>query len=60
MKFEIHPSNSRAQPFYWRIVASNGKILASSETYVRKADAIAAAQSVIKQAAKADIEDQTT
>lgn len=33
MKFEILNSTSRVQPYYWRMVASNGQVLASSETY---------------------------
>lgn len=31
MKFEIRNSNSQTQPYYWRIVATNGNVLASSE-----------------------------
>lgn len=36
MKFEIHNSASAAQPYYWRMVASNGQVLATSETYTTK------------------------
>ena len=57
MKFEIHKSASINQPYYWRIVASNGRVLASSETYVNKNDAITAAQSVRSDAATALIQD---
>lgn len=60
MKFEIRNSNSQTQPYYWRIVATNGNVLASSETYVNKTDATAAAQSVINNAATASLEDLTT
>lgn len=46
MKFEIRRSSSATQPYYWRIVAANGQILATSETYVNKSEAISAATSV--------------
>ncbi len=36
MKFEIRDSNSSSQPYYWRIVAGNGQILATSETYTTR------------------------
>lgn len=42
MTFEIRRSNSYLQPYYWRIVARNGKVLASSETYRNKQDCLAA------------------
>ena len=60
MKFEIRKSNSVAQPYYWRIVASNGQVLATSETYVAKQSAINAAQSVKSNAGAATIYDYTT
>ena len=59
MKFEIRNSNNKDQPYYWRIVASNGKRLAFSETYVNKADAKSAAQSVIDEASDATLVDLT-
>lgn len=34
MKFEIRRASG--SQFYWRIVASNGQVLATSETYVSK------------------------
>ena len=37
MKFEIVRRRSKTEPFFWRIVASNGQTLATSEMYVRKA-----------------------
>ncbi len=40
MKFEIHKADD--SQFYFRIVARNGKILAHSETYTRKRDAVRA------------------
>jgi uncharacterized protein len=42
MKFQIKRSSNASQPYYWRIIASNGQVLASSETYVSKEDAKAA------------------
>lgn len=40
MKFEIHKTDN--DEFYFRIVAGNGKILAHSETYTRKRNAVEA------------------
>lgn len=59
MKFEIRRSSSTSQPYYWRIVASNGQVLAASETYVAKESAIRAAQSVKLNAGTAQIIDKT-
>lgn len=40
-------TTSRYQPYFWNVIASNGKELArSSETYVKKSDAIASANMV--------------
>lgn len=57
MKFQIRRSSSAAQPYYWRIVASNGQVLATSETYVNKQDAMAAIRIVQTSAASATVED---
>lgn len=57
MKFEIR--DATGGQFYWRIVASNGQVLATSETYYNKADARSAAQSVKDNAATAPISDLT-
>jgi uncharacterized protein YegP (UPF0339 family) len=59
VKFEIRKSNSTTQPYYWRIVASNGQVLATSETYVAKQSAINAAASVKSTAGSATIYDYT-
>ncbi len=59
MKFEIRKGNSTTQPYYWRIVASNGNVLASSEMYVNKADARSAAESVKSGAAATTVVDLT-
>ncbi len=58
MKFEIHNSNSPSQPYYWRIVA-NGRVLAHSETYVRKQSCYDAINIVKKNAATAPVMDLT-
>lgn len=60
MKFKILKSKSTAQPYYWAIVASNGAILASSETYVIKADAEHAIGLVQAGAATAKVVDESS
>lgn len=57
MKFQIVKGKSTTQPYFWRIVASNGQTLAVSENYVAKAYAKSAVESVIKNAAGATVED---
>lgn len=57
MKFQIVKGKSTTQPYFWRIVASNGQTIAVSENYVVKASARSAVESVIKNAAGATIED---
>ena len=42
MRFEIVRSRSKKEPFFWRIVASNGQTLATSEMYKRKASCLSA------------------
>lgn len=59
MKFEIRNSNSATQPYYWRIVAANGQVLATSETYVNKTDARSAVDSVIANAGTATVVDHS-
>jgi len=59
MKFQIVKGKSESQPYFWRIVASNGQTLAVSENYVAKASAKSAVESVIKSAGAASIEDLT-
>jgi uncharacterized protein YegP (UPF0339 family) len=45
--YQLHKSASSTQPYYWRVVsAGNSKVLATSETYVNKSDAIAGANLV--------------
>lgn len=57
MKFQIVKGKSTTQPYFWRIIASNGQTLAVSENYVAKASAKSAVESVIKNAAGATVED---
>jgi uncharacterized protein YegP (UPF0339 family) len=57
MKFQIVKGKSTTQPYFWRVVASNGQTLAVSENYVAKASAKSAVESVIKNAAGATVED---
>lgn len=59
MKFEIVKGSSSEQPYFWRIVASNGQTLAVSENYVAKASAKSAIESVIKSAGGATVVDLT-
>jgi uncharacterized protein len=59
MKFQIVKGKSTTQPYFWRIVASNGQTLAVSENYVAKASAKSAVDSVIKNSGNATVEDLT-
>ena len=58
VKFEILKS-SAAQPYRWRIVASNGQVLATSENYASEQSAKSACESVKMSAVSADIVDLT-
>jgi hypothetical protein len=58
VKFEIRKSSAH-QPYHWRIVASNGQVLATSENYASKQSAKSACESVIKSAGDAEIVDLT-
>ncbi len=57
MKFTVE--NSSNNQYYWKIVASNGQTLATSETYYNKSDALSACQSVKTNAGSAQIVDNT-
>ncbi len=57
MKFQIVKGSSTKEPFFWRIVSSNGQTLATSENYVAKASAKSAIESVMKSAGGAKVED---
>jgi uncharacterized protein YegP (UPF0339 family) len=47
MKFEILKSSTPAVRYFWRIKSGNGKILAHSELYTRKAAAVEIVRSII-------------
>jgi len=54
MKFEIYPD--KQNEYRWRLVSSNGQIIASSgESFASKANARRAAENVKENAGKADI-----
>jgi uncharacterized protein YegP (UPF0339 family) len=57
MKFQIVKGKSTSQPYFWRIVSSNGQTLAVSENYVAKASAKSTVESVMRNAAGATVED---
>ena len=58
MKFTIHKSEKSGE-YWFRIVASNGNILASSQQYADKRSAIAAAESVKKNSQDAEVVDES-
>ncbi|MCR6712144.1 MAG: YegP family protein [Demequina sp.] len=58
MKFTIHKSDKSGE-FWFRIVASNGNILASSQQYADKRSAVAAIESIQKNGPGADVVDET-
>ena len=54
MRFELIRSKlPRRQRWRWRIVANNGQVLAHSEAYTNRADAVAAIETVRDNAATA-------
>lgn len=55
MKFQIKKTSNNQ--YRVNIVASNGQVLATSETYVQKASAVSAIESIKKNAATASTED---
>lgn len=57
MKFEIRRASGGQ--YYWRIMATNGQVLAVSETYYNKRDAQAAAELVQREATDARVLDCT-
>ena len=56
-KFEVFEDN--AGDFRWRLIASNGELIAQSEGYTQKHNAKSGAQAVKAAAADAVIEDVT-
>jgi uncharacterized protein YegP (UPF0339 family) len=57
MKYQIKRTSNNQYRF--NIVATNGQVLATSETYVAKASAKSAVESIKKNAAAASTEDLT-
>ena len=57
MQFEIRRASGGQ--YYWRILATNGQVLATSESYYNKADALSAVESVRRDAAGAQVSDLT-
>lgn len=55
MKFQIKKTSNNQYRF--NIVAGNGQVLATSETYVQKASAASAIESIKKNVAAASTED---
>lgn len=55
MKFQIKKTSNNQYRF--NIMASNGQVLATSETYVQKASAVSAIESIKKSIATASTED---
>jgi uncharacterized protein YegP (UPF0339 family) len=58
VKFTIHKSEETGE-FWFRIVASNGNILASSQQYAQKRSALDAVESIKKNGPDAPVEDET-
>jgi len=58
VKFTIHKSEKTGE-FWFRIVASNGNILASSQQYAQKRSALDAVGSIKKNGPGAPVEDET-
>ena len=57
MHFQIRRASGGQ--YYWHIVGSNGKVLATSEMYYSKAEAEAAIESLKSKVPGASIADQT-
>jgi uncharacterized protein len=58
MKF-VMKKTSNGQ-FRFNMVASNGQVVATSETYTRKASALDTIESIKQNAASANLDDQST
>lgn len=58
MKFQIKKTSNNQYRF--NIVASNGQVLATSETYVQKASALSTIESIKRSVATASTEDLTS
>jgi uncharacterized protein YegP (UPF0339 family) len=58
MKFVMKKTSNNQ--FRFNVVASNGQIVATSETYTRKASALDTIESMRKNMASATVDDQTS
>ena len=58
MKFVVYRDGNGE--YRWRLVASNGKIVASGEGYKNKADCLATIASIQKNAPSAAVEEEPT
>ena len=58
MKFVMKKTSNNQ--FRFNLVASNGQIVATSETYTRKASALDTIESMRKNVANATVDDQTS
>ena len=58
MRFTIQKSAKNGQ-FWFRVVAANGQILATSEMYKQKASAVSAIESIKENASRAPVVDET-
>ncbi len=58
MRFTIQKSAKNGQ-FWFRVVAANGRILATSEMYKQKASAVDAIESIKGHASRAPVVDET-
>ncbi|EIY4753466.1 YegP family protein [Vibrio cholerae] len=54
-KFEIRRSKSNSQPYYFVLIAENGEVIATSETYTSKENVLKGIDSVKKNASTAVI-----
>ena len=55
-KFEVFESEAATPEWYFRLRAANGKIIAQSEGYTRKRNALKGIRAIKKCAAKASVE----
>lgn len=58
MRFQVLPTQNNQ--WYFRIVARNGQVLAHSETYHNRQDALSTAQHIMEHAAGATVESPHT
>lgn len=60
VEYQLHKSATSTQPYWWRVVSTgNGRVLATSETYFNRQDAISAANLVRQGSQDAGFTDHT-